>query len=168
MFRLCHRISLFVPVYYLYCHSLWSCVKYMFKYDQLLLKTSAQITILLFSCLVSSDLITSVTISFTPSIVLVGDKTVVFCVAQLKEPLNASEAGFAIDYGFKINIVPTGAGTTVTNSVPIFSVNISFAGAHNCTVTVTAPGVCGGGGSEPACPTMTSDPVALMVECEFI
>ena len=97
-----------------------------------------------------------------------GNKTVAFCSAELKEPLNASEAGFEFDYGFTINMSPVSVGTTVTNSAPISPTKVSFAGSYTCTVTVITFGVCGGGGSEPACPSKTSDPVQLMVKCKFI
>ena len=58
------------------------------------------------------------------------------------------------------------ANLTQQSTAVISPVSLSSAGEYTCTVTVTAPGVCGGGGSQPACPTYTSDPVALKVQCK--
>ena len=97
-----------------------------------------------------------------------GNLTVIFCEAKLTVPVNTSKATLEFDYGVTIVTVPAGSGTTLTNIVTISPVSISSAGNYTCSMTVAAPGVCGGGGTEPACPTKTSDPVALMVKCEFI
>ena len=124
---------------------------------------------LVFFCfyLVPSDLITSVDVRFDPTVGVVGNQAVIFCRAKLTVPLNSSEAILEFDYGFTINSVPAGSGTNPLNAIIISPVSIFSAGEYTCTLTITAPGVCGGG-MEPACPTKTSDSVALMVKCEFI
>ena len=72
------------------------------------------------------------------------------------------------DYKTMSNTTAVIPGTTQTDTATISSVTISSAGDYTCTVTVTAPGVCGGSGLEPACPNMTSDPVTLTVQCEWL
>ena len=59
------------------------------------------------------------------------------------------------------------AGNNQIDMATISPVELSSAGEYTCTVTVTASGVCGGGGSELACPTKTSDAVKLTVMCEL-
>ena len=71
------------------------------------------------------------------------------------------------DYGLMNNTVTAVAGNTHTDMATISPVDLSSANDYDCTVTVTAPGVCGGGGSEPDCPIMASDPVPLKVQCEL-
>ena len=70
------------------------------------------------------------------------------------------------DYGLVTNTMPVVSGTTQNDTSIMVSATLSSAGEYTCTVTVTAPGMCGGDGSEPACPIMTSDPVTLRVRCE--
>ena len=76
------------------------------------------------------------------------------------------ETMIQFDYGFMSNTVAAVAGITQTDMATISSVSLSSAGEYTCTVTVTASGVCGGNGSEPACPTKTSDAISLTVQCE--
>ena len=71
------------------------------------------------------------------------------------------------DYGFVSNTVAMASGTTQNNVTTISPVLISSIAHYTCTVTVTSSGVCGGSGSEPACPTKTSHAVALEVQCEL-
>ena len=80
--------------------------------------------------------------------------------------MDVSGSMIDFDYGLISHSGFAVAGTNQTNSSIITPVMISTAGEHTCTVTITAPGVCGGGGSEPACPNKTSDPVTLGVQCE--
>ena len=80
--------------------------------------------------------------------------------------MNISGAMIEFDFGFNSTSVAADFATTVTSSV-FRPVTISSAGEYTCTVTITAFGVCGGGGSEPACPTKTSDAVKLTVMCEL-
>ena len=51
-----------------------------------------------------------------------------------------------------------------SDQMSLSSVMLSSAGEYTGTVTVTASGVYGGGGSQPACPTKTSDPVTLTIQ----
>ena len=81
--------------------------------------------------------------------------------------VDVSGATIEFDYGYMKNIVDAAAGTTQTDTATIVHEEGFFASEYNCTVTVTASGVCGEGGSEPACPTKTSDSVSLPVQCEL-
>ena len=81
--------------------------------------------------------------------------------------VDVSGAMIKFEYGsIANNTITAVSGTNQTNTTTISPVSISSAGSYTCTVTVTASGVCGGGGSEPACPTNTSHPVTLMLQCE--
>ena len=115
---------------------------------------------------VPSDLITSVSLSTSNQTGNVGSSVSLTCTAVLS--VNVTWAMIEFDYGLgSSNTVAAVAGTTQTDVATLSPVTISSAGNYACSVTVTAPGVCGGGGSEPACPTRTSDPVALIVHCEL-
>ena len=114
--------------------------------------------------LVPSDIITSVTLLFKPMYGFVGDSITAFCNATVS--VDVSEALIEFDYRFMSNTVAAVAGTTQTDMTTISPVSISSAGEYTCTVTVTASGVCGGDEPEPACPTKTSDPVSITVQCE--
>ena len=81
--------------------------------------------------------------------------------------VDASGAVIMFEYKFGDMSVDTASDTTLTNTVTVPTVTLSSAGDYTCTVTVTASGVCGGGGSEPACPTSTSGPVRLTVQCKW-
>ena len=105
---------------------------------------------------------------FTPSdpVGTVGSSINLTCTAMLS--VNVPEAMFSFDYRFMNNsvlMIPDSMQSV--NIFMISPVAISSAGDYDCTVTVTVSGVCGGGGSEPACPTMTSDDVTLTVRCEL-
>ena len=117
-------------------------------------------------CLVPSDLITSVTLTLSPTTQVVGENVGVYCTAELSVSVFGGVIEF--DYEFMNSSVSASNGTTHTSVAAISPVTVSSAGEYACTVTVTAPGVCGGGGSEPACPTKTSNPVTLTVRCEFL
>ena len=80
--------------------------------------------------------------------------------------MDVSGAMIEFDYGFVSNTMAAVSGTTQDDEVTISPVEISSMDDYTCTVTVTAPDACGGGGSEPACPNKTSDAVALKVQCE--
>ena len=77
-----------------------------------------------------------------------------------------SGATIVFDYGFSSKMVTADGSTTQTNTATISTVTISSAGEYTCTVSVTASGVCGGGESEPTCPTSTSDAISLTVTCK--
>ena len=96
---------------------------------------------------------------------ILGDSIIATCTAELSVAVLGTTIEF--DYGFINNTLPAVAGTTQTNMATISSVTPSTAGEYNCIVTVTVPGVCGGGGSEPSCPSKSSDPVTLRVQCEY-
>ena len=86
------------------------------------------------------------------------------CTAILS--VNVSGAMIEFDYRLDGVSLETASGTTLTSTATIYPVTLSSAGEYTCTVTVTASGVCGGGGSEPACPTKTSNAISLTVQCE--
>ena len=117
--------------------------------------------------LVPSDLIKSVSLTSTkePLILAVGSSAWFICTVTLTT--DVSEAMVEFDYGFQMNLASISSGTSQLNSATISSMSLSSAGNYTCKVTVTASGVCGGGGSEPACPTKTSDPVSLTMQCEW-
>ena len=95
----------------------------------------------------------------------VGSFASLTCTAILS--VDVSGAMNVFDYGFMIITKAAVAGNAQTDTTIISPVDLTFSGDYTCTVTVTAPGVCGGCGSEPAWPTNTSDPVLLKVQCEF-
>ena len=94
-----------------------------------------------------------------------GSSVSLTCAAMLS--VDVSGAMIVFDYGFRTITKAAVTGSTQTDTAIISPVELTFSGNYTCTVTVTAPGVCGGCGSEPACPTNTSDPVLLKVQCEF-
>ena len=94
----------------------------------------------------------------------IGSSTDLTCTAILS--VDVSGAMIEFDYGFVSNTLAMASDTTQNNVATISPVELFSAGEYTCTVTVTASGVCGGGGSEPDCPTKTSDAVALEVQCE--
>ena len=112
---------------------------------------------------VPSDLITSAFLSPSNPTGTVGSSVILTCTAMLS--VDVSGAMIEFDYGLGSTSVVTASNTTEANTATISSVSLSSAGDYTCTVTVTAPGVCGGG-SEPVCPTKTSDPITLTVQCE--
>ena len=114
--------------------------------------------------LVPSDIITSATLSITPTTGLVGHSITAFCNASLS--VDVFGAMIKFDYGLTSNTVAAISGTTQTDKATISSSAIIPGSEYNCTVTLTASGVCGGGESEQACPTKTSDPVTPIVERE--
>ena len=123
--------------------------------------------ILQLSFLVPSDTITSVTLSITSKAGNVGDSITAFCNATLS--VNVCGAMIEFDYGFTSNTVEAIAGATqLTDKTIILSSTIISGSDYTCTVTVNASGVCGGGGSEPACPTKTSNAVTPIVQCELL
>ena len=81
--------------------------------------------------------------------------------------LDAPGAVLEFDYKLGDESVGIASGTTLTDTFVIAPVSISSAGSYTCTVTVTASGMCGEGGSEPACPTKTSNTISLTVRCEW-
>ena len=97
--------------------------------------------------------------------VTTGSSANLTCTAILS--VDVSGAMIVFDYGFMTNTVAAIVGNNQTNMVTLSPVELSSASDYTCTLTVAAPGVCGGGGSEPACPTKTSDPVTLNVQCEL-
>ena len=113
---------------------------------------------------VPSDLISSVSFSSSSSIGMVGFSVFFYCTVMLS--LDTPGAEIEFDYKLVDASVGSASGTTLTNLFAISRVSIFSAGSYTCTVTVTAPGVCGGSGSEPACPTKTSNTVSLTVRCE--
>ena len=114
---------------------------------------------------VPDGLITSASLSLSDTSVTVGRSVNLTCTAILSADI--SGAMIVFDYGFMTNTMAAVAGNTQTDMATLSPVELSSAGDYTCAVTVTAPGVCGGGGSEPACPTVTSDPVTLNVQCEL-
>ena len=119
------------------------------------------------ACILSvpSGLITSVSLLPPNPIGIVGSSISLTCTAVLS--VDVSGAMIVFDYGFINNTVAAVAGNTQTDTATISPVEVSSADEYDCTVTVTAPGVCGEGESQPACPTNTSDAVALKVQCEL-
>ena len=114
---------------------------------------------------VPSGLIKSVSLTPPNPTGTVGSSVSLICTAVLSVDVSGSLIVF--DYGFMNYTKAAVAGTTQTGMATISPVKLSSSGDYTCTVTVTAPGVCGGGGSEPVCPTNTSDPVPLKVQCEL-
>ena len=114
---------------------------------------------------VPPGLITSVALSFSNTNVTVGHSVDLTCTAFLS--VDVSGAMIVFDYGFMTNIVAAVAGNIQTGIATISTVDLSSADEYDCTVTVTAPGVCGGDGSEPVCPTKTSNLVPLTVKREW-
>ena len=114
---------------------------------------------------VPSTLVTSTSLSLSAPTVTIGSSTNFTCTALLS--MDVSGALIKFDYGSTSNTVTAVAGVTQTDIATMFSITPLSAGEHTCIVTVTASGVCGGGGSEPACPTKTSDSVKLTVQCEW-
>ena len=113
---------------------------------------------------VPSNFITSVRLSVDPDIGVWGEPVTLICTTNLSS--NGSGAMIEFDYGFTNNLATVDDNLTQENKAVRSPVNIFSTGEYTCTVTVTAPGVCGGSGSEPACPTNTSDPVTLKVQCK--
>ena len=112
---------------------------------------------------VPSKLITSVSLSPSNPTETVGSSVTLTCEAVLT--VDVSGAIIEFDYnGLTDSSVAAVSGTFQTNMATISLVTISSASEYTCTVTVTASGVCGG--SEPACPTNTSDAVTLTVRCK--
>ena len=95
----------------------------------------------------------------------IGSSISLTCTALLS--VDVSGAMIVFDYGFANNTVPALTGNTQTDTATISPVKLSSTDEYDCIVTVTALGVCGEGGSEPACPNNTSDAVALKVQCEL-
>ena len=120
-----------------------------------------------FACFLSvpNDLITSVSLSPPNPIGTVGSSVSLICTAVLS--VDVSGAMTVFDYGVMNHTVAAVAGKTQTSIATISPVELSSADEYDCTVIITAPGVCGGGGSEPDCPTKTSDPVTLKVQCKL-
>ena len=114
---------------------------------------------------VPGDLITSVSLSPSNPIGTVGSFINLTCTAVLS--VDVSGAMIVFDYGFMNNTVPAVAGNNQIDMATISPVELSSANEYDCTVTVMAPGVCGGGESESVCPSNTSDPVPLKVQCEL-
>ena len=96
-----------------------------------------------------------------------GDSITASCSATLRMDVSGYSM-IEFDYGLTSNIVAAVAGTTQNDIATISSSALVPGSEYTCTVTVAASGVCGGGGLEPAaaCPTKTSDPVTIPVECE--
>ena len=113
---------------------------------------------------VPNNLITSASLSFSNTTGIAGSFVTLMCTAVLSEDVSGAMIQF--DYGLGDVSVDTVSGTTLTNTANISHLNVFSAGNYTCTVTVTASGVCGGGGSKPACPTKTSNTVLLTVQCE--
>ena len=114
---------------------------------------------------VPSGLITSTVLSTSNPNVTTGSSVTLTCIAKFSVDITGTMIEF--DYGLLKNTVAANASTTQTDTAIISPVEISSAGEYTCTVTVTAPGVCGGGDIEPACPNKTSDPMILTVQCEL-
>ena len=114
---------------------------------------------------VPSGLITSVSLSPPNPIGTVGSSVYFACTATLSRDVFGAVIEF--DYGIVTTTMSAVSGTTQTDTAIITSATLSSAGEYTCTVNVTAPGVCGGGGTEPTCPVMTSDPVTLKLRCEY-
>ena len=112
---------------------------------------------------VPSSLIKSVSLSPPNPIGTVGSSVSLICTAILS--VDVSGAMIVFDYGFRTSTMAAVAGSTQTDIATISPVEVSSSGDYTCTVTVIAPGVCGGGG--PACPTNTSDAVPLIVQDEL-
>ena len=119
----------------------------------------------LFFFSVPSGLVTSAVLSSSTTTGTVGSSVYLTCSAMLS--VDVSGAVIEYDYGFMSNTTAVVAGTTQTNMATISPVEVSSAGDYNCTVIVTASGVCGEGEPVPACPNKTSDPVTLKVQCEL-
>ena len=113
---------------------------------------------------VPGDVITSASLSLLNPTATLGSGTFLTCKAILS--MGISGAMIEFDFDFTNTSVAANFSTTVI-SYAFIPVTISSAGKYTCTVTATASGVCGGGGSEPACPTKTSDAVKLTVICEL-
>ena len=130
----------------------------------------------LYECLIMSvfvvtsvpdNLITSTSLSPANPIGIVGSSVTLTCTATLS--VDVSGAMIKFEHGsIATNTIAAVPGTTQTNAPTINTVTISSVGSsYTCKVTVTAPGVCGGGGSKPACPTKTSNTIPLTVQCEW-
>ena len=117
---------------------------------------------------VPSDLITSASLSPSNPTRTVGSSVILTCRAMLS--VDVSGAMIKFDYQLGSTSVGTGSSTasstTEADTTTISPVSLSTAGDYTCIVTVTASGVCGGGGSEPTCPTKTSNTATLTVQCE--
>ena len=113
---------------------------------------------------VPSNLITSVSLSFSNQTGIVGSSATLTCMAVL----SVDVSGVVIEFDYKLGdtSVETASGSTLTNTATISIVALSSAGYYTCTVTVAAFGVCGGG-SRQTCPTLTSDVVLLTMQCEW-
>ena len=114
---------------------------------------------------VPSDLITSASLSLSNTNVTLGSSVSLTCTAIMS--VSVIGAMIMFDYGFMTNTMAAVPGNTHTGMATISPVKLSSSGDYTCTVTVAAVGVCGVGGSIPACPTSTTDPVALRVQCEL-
>ena len=114
---------------------------------------------------VPSGLITSVSLSPPNPIGTVGSSVILTCTAIFN--VDVSGAVIVFKYGFMNNTIDAVAGNTQTDMATISPVESFSAGEYTCTVTVTVPGVCGEGESEPVCPTKTSDSVTLEVKCKL-
>ena len=128
------------------------------------MKTCIIRSVLVFTS-VPSDLITSISLSLSNPTENLGGTVILTCTAMLN--VDVSGATVEFDYGIMSNPVDAIAGITQTNRATISPVMASSAGKYNCTVTITAPGVCGPMEPEPACPTKTSNPVTLAVQGEW-
>ena len=115
-------------------------------------------------CSVPYNLITSASLSPANPNGTVGSSVNLTCKAVLCVDVTGAMIGF--DYRLDNVSVHTVSGTTLTSTATISPVTISSAGSYTCTVNVTASGVCGAG-SGHVCPTNTSDPVPLTVQCEW-
>ena len=119
----------------------------------------------LFPCIysVSSEIISSVSLSFDPMIGVLGDLITATCAVELNFTLYGCEIEF--NYGFKTYTVAAGAGAKLYNFATIPSVNISFAGEYTCTATVFSGPICQVNGSGQLSIPRTSDAVTLRVQC---
>ena len=110
-------------------------------------------------------MITSVSLTSLNPTGIIDSRVNLTCDAVLSLGVSGSLIVFA--YSNTDGSVATNFVTSLTSSVISIPVTLSLADEYTCTVTVTAPGVCGGGESEPDCPTMTSDAVTLAVKCKW-
>ena len=115
---------------------------------------------------VPSNLISSVSLSPATPTGTLGSSVELTCTATLS--MDVFGAMIKFEYGsITTNTMPAVSGTSQTNKASIPLMSISSAGGYTCTVTVTATDVCEEGGSEPDCPTKTSNTISLAVECEW-
>ena len=103
--------------------------------------------------------ITSVELTFNPTIGVLGNDITARCLAQLT--VNASGCILRFDYGSVKNLAPGGSALDLYNFLTLSPVNISSAGVYTCTVSVIDTGFCTRNIS-----SKTSEGVTLTVQCE--